>query len=908
MRKGSFGTIQDHNHDNHTIVWWDESGLVFKYAQYLGGFTIFILEKTCFPRQAVLLYNHQIMKQVSQAQPASNLVRLSGIVERVTFHNAENGWSVLKVSPFNEPHKLVTVIIHQAKVFAGSSMEFYGTWSYHQKHGEQFKAERAIEKKPSTSAALEKYLGSGLIRNVGPKTAQKIVKFFNERTLEVLEEHIDELLKVPGIAEKKLFDIKNSWQEHRAIRDVMIFLQGYGISTLFAVKIYKAYGNDAISTVSANPYQLARDIYGIGFFSADKIALNMGFEKDGVPRIEAGIKHVLASARDNGHCYLLESQIIKNTQELLETGEPEQITGILLSLTKTNEIKKMVLPDEKGQEVIAYYSNSIFFDEQYVSRRVREWVAQSVIVDQNRIAHWLERYCYRQHIVLSEEQQASVAGIVSKSFSLLTGGPGCGKTTTTKALVKLLQAMQKRVVLAAPTGRASQRMSEVIGSEAKTIHRLLEWAPGKNGFRKGEDDPLQLDYLIVDECSMLDINLAASLLKAVPRNAQVLFVGDPDQLPSVGAGNVLHDILQTTCVPSFRLTKVFRQAEESMIIRFAHQINNGQIPKIDSPFFKPELWKDKTGCLFVDAEEATQEQLHFLGRAKAAIRHTVTTGEEQVLQAGDKITGIMKREEDTLLIDSLLVQECREESEIYAPVFNIPEKFKHVDLMKVHQAQGGIEQLKSIIKTVHPWSALHHGMTGLDMVLRLYTRTIPEYYGKDIEIQILSPQVRGSLGTHNLNQVIQQAVNPEQQGKKQIQIGERVYREGDRVIQTRNNYDLGVYNGDIGRIKAIDLESYSCQIQFGKHAPITYEREDLTEISLAYGITIHKSQGSEFDAVIIPVASQHFKMLFRNLVYTGLTRAKQLCVFVGSRKALSMAVKQIDNHKRQTALSYLIKK
>ncbi|MEI6262179.1 MAG: AAA family ATPase, partial [Deltaproteobacteria bacterium] len=844
------------------------------------------------------------MKSSPQAPPTESLDRLSGIVERVTFHNAENGWSVLKVSPFNEPHKLVTVIIHQAKVFAGSSMDFYGTWSYHQKHGEQFKAERVIEKKPSTSAALEKYLGSGLIKNVGPKTAHKIVKFFHERTLQVFEETIEDLLQVPGIAEKKLTDIKNSWQEHRAIRDVMIFLQGYGISTLYAVKIFKIYGNDAISKVSGNPYQLARDIYGIGFFSADKIALNMGFEKDGIPRIEAGIKHVLAAARDNGHCYLLESQIIKNAQDLLETGTPDQITNILLSLIAANEIKKRELPDEKGRQVSAYYSNTIFFDEQYVAKRIKQWIAQPVIVDQTRINKWLNRYCQNQSIVLSDEQQASVAGIAGKSFSILTGGPGCGKTTTTKVLVKLLQAMQMRVVLAAPTGRASQRMSEVIEYEAKTIHRLLEWAPGKNGFKKGEDDSLQLDYLIIDECSMLDINLAAALLKAVPQNAQVLFIGDPDQLPSVGAGNVLHDLLQATCVPSFRLTKVFRQAEESMIIRFAHQINKGQIPRIESPFHKPGLWKDKAGCIFIDADEATQEQLQFIGRAKAAIRHTVTTGEEQIVQSGDKITGMMKREEDALMIDNLLVQEFRDSSEIHAPIFNIPDKFKHVDLMNIHKAQGNIEELKSIIKSIHPWSALLHGVTGLDMVLRLYTRSIPEYFGKDIEIQILSPQIRGSLGTLNLNQSIQQAVNPEQPGKKQIRVGERVYREGDRVIQTRNNYDLGVFNGDIGWITNIDMEDFSCLIQFGKQAPIAYEREDLTEISLAYGITIHKSQGSEFDAVIIPVATQHFKMLFRNIIYTGLTRAKQLCVFVGSRKALAMAVKQIDNRKRQTALSF----
>jgi exodeoxyribonuclease V alpha subunit len=658
--------------------------------------------------------------------------------------------------------------------------------------------------------------------------------------------------------------------------------------------------------VSSNPYQLARDIYGIGFFSADKIALNMGFEKDGVPRIEAGIKHVLAASRDNGHCYLLESQIIKNTQDLLETGRPEQITAILASLIAAGEVRKRVLPDEKGQEVTAYYSKSLFFDEQYVAGRVKQWVTQSLAVDRNRIDNWLERYCSKQSIVLSVEQQAAVAGIAGRSFSVLTGGPGVGKTTTTKVLVKLLQAMNRHVVLAAPTGRASQRMSEVVGQEAKTIHRLLEWAPAKNGFKKSEDDPLHVEFLIIDECSMLDISLAAALLKAVPWDAQVLFIGDPDQLPSVGAGNILHDLLQAPSVPGFRLTKVFRQAEENLIVRFAHQINKGEVPRIESPFQRPALWKEKAGCQFIDAEEATQEQLQFIGRAKSAIRHTLATGEEQIVQMGDQFTGRMKREEDALMIDDLLVQEFKDAREIHAPILTIPQKFKHVDLLKISQAQGAIAELKAILTSIHPWSALHHGLTGLDMVLRLYTKTIPEYFGADIEIQILSPQVRGSLGTLNLNNAIQKAVNPEQQGKKEIKIGERIYRVGDRVIQTRNNYDLGVFNGDIGRITAIDLENFSCLIQFGRQAPIPYEREDLTEISLAYAITIHKSQGSEFAAVIIPVATQHFKMLFRNLIYTGLTRARQICIFVGSRKALSMAVKQIDNRKRQTALTSLI--
>ncbi len=840
---------------------------------------------------------------IRPSDPSS--IRLSGIVERVTFHNLENGWSVLKVSPFNEPQKLATVVIHQAKVFAGSSMEFWGVWTHHPKHGEQFKADQAIEKKPASSAAMEKYLGSGLIRGVGPKTAVKIVKFFKERTLDIFEKNIDELLSVPGIAEKKLLDIKTSWQEHKAIRDVMIFLQGYGISTLFAVKIFKTYGNDSISIVSRNPYQLAKDIYGIGFFSADKIALNMGFERDGILRIEAGIKHVLAASRDEGHCFLNEDQIIKNTTTLLGIDDSDRIKTSLAALLKSNEIKKRTVQDCDGLKVAAYYSNSLFFDEQYVAGRISKWTQNTIQIDRDRVTKWVDQYCDKYGTTLSDEQRASVVGITACPFSILTGGPGCGKTTTTKVLVKLLQAMKKRVILAAPTGRAAQRMSDVIGQEAKTIHRLLGWAPEKNGFKACEEDPLKLDFLIIDECSMLDISLAASLLKAVSPTAQLLFIGDSDQLPSVGAGNVLFDLLQATSVLSFRLTKVFRQAEESMIIRFAHQMNRGQVPQIDSPFHKPQLWKEKAGCLFIDAEEATREQIQFLHKAKAALQRTSMTGEEQVLQMEDKVTGVLRREDDNLKIESLLIQEFSDPSEVQAPIFTIPKKFQHVDLLKLHNASGDIEELKTIVKSVHPWSALHYNMTGLDSVLRIYTKTIPEYFGKDIEIQVLTPQVRGSLGTLNLNNAIQIAINPEHQGRKQIKVGERIYREGDRVIQTRNNYDLGVYNGDIGRIRSIDLENYSCLIQFGKQ-DVAYEREDLTEINLAYAITIHKSQGSEFSAIIIPVTTQHFKMLFRNLIYTGLTRAKQLCVFVGSRKALAMAIKQIDNRNRQTALTQLI--
>ncbi|MCF6158288.1 MAG: hypothetical protein E3K32_06905 [wastewater metagenome] len=834
------------------------------------------------------------------------VICLSGIVERVTYHNPENGWSVLKVSPFHEPHQLVTVLIHQAKVFAGSSMEFWGVWNHHPKHGKQFKATKAIEKKPASTAAMEKYLGSGLIKGVGPKTASKIVKYFRENTLQVFEEKIDDLLNVPGIAEKKLFDIKNSWQEHKAIRDVMLFLQGYGISTLFAVKIFKTYGDNAIGIVSQNPYQLAKDIYGIGFFSADKIALNMGFEKDGAPRIEAGIKHVLAASRDEGHCYLYEDQILKNTQALLLIEVPDRIRLLLKELLLKNEVKKRIIESEDGEMRDAFYANTLFFDESCVASKIQLMISQKLGVDHGRVQNWVERYCNKQAIALSSEQQAAVVGISQKSFSILTGGPGCGKTTTTRVLVKLLLAMRKKVVLAAPTGRAAQRMSEVIGYEAGTIHRLLEWMPDKNGFKKSEENPLQVDFLIVDECSMLDISLANALLKAVPLTAQVLFIGDPDQLPSVGAGNVLHDLLEVPVIPIFRLTKVFRQAEESMIIRFAHQINRGEIPRIESPIHRSALWHEQSGCLFVDAEEATKEQVKFLQKAKSVLAKTVSSGEEYLIQKEEKITGVLKKTDDGIKVDDLCVQEFSTPYEINTPVFVIPGKFTHVDLEKLSRAEDDLEEIKSIIKSVHPWSALHYGMTGLDVVLRLYTKTIPAYFGKDIEIQVLTPQVRGSLGTMNLNRELQNAVNPEKEEKRQIQIGDRVFREGDRVIQTRNNYDLGVFNGDIGKIIHVDLESFCCHIRFGRQKPILYEREDLTEIVLAYAITIHKSQGSEFDAVIIPVATQHFRMLFRNVMYTGLTRAKKLCVFVGSRKALSMAVRQIDNRKRQTALTRLI--
>ncbi len=848
--------------------------------------------------------------QNQSAPPKANLERLAGIVERVTFHNEQNGWSVLKVTSFKDPARMTTVLIHQAKVFAGATMEFWGAWGHHPKHGEQFKAVRAVEKKPATAAALEKYLGSGLIKGVGPATAKKIVSHFNEKTLEVFESKIDDLMKVPGIAEKKLEQIKVSWEEHRSIRDVMIFLQGYGISTLFATKIYKTYGDKAIQIVSENPYRLAHDIYGIGFFSADKIALAMGFARTGEPRIEAGIKHVLSASREEGHCFLTERQIVADTLELLrEMIEPDRIKAVVQNLLSTDQVKCRQLVRDSDEPESCYYSQGLYFDELTAANQIKGLLSVTVATNANRMRAWVDRYCVKHAISLSDEQSTAVCGIPGESFSILTGGPGVGKTTCTKVLVQLLKAMQKRVLLAAPTGRAAQRMTEVIGSEAKTIHRLLEWAPDKNGFKRDDKAPLVTDFLIVDETSMLDVSLAASLLKAVPRGAQVLFVGDPDQLPAVGAGDVLSDLLKTQAVPRFRLTKVFRQAQASSIIRFAHEINSGTVPRIISPLARPKAFAEGNDCLFVDADEATQDQVKFIQRARFAIEQTAKESEGHLLKLGDDWVGRLQKTSEGIEVDRLYRPDEITEQAIRAPILTIPEKFKHVDLGKLAQAERGVSELAAILKSVHPWSSIHYGLTAVETVVRLYTKTIPEWLGQDAEIQVLTPQVRGTLGTLSLNESLQRISNPESPLKRQIQVGSKIFRVGDRVIQTRNNYDLAVFNGDIGWVSNLDTEEMTCEVRFssgGGDRIVSFEREDLSELALAYAITIHKSQGSEFQAVIIPVLGQHFNMLFRNLIYTGLTRAKKLVVFVGSRRAFAMAVGQIDNRKRQTALTNLI--
>ncbi len=813
---------------------------------------------------------------------------LRGIVDRVTYHNRDTGYSVLRVSPFDSPHQQETVIVFQTKVFAGATMEFTGNWTVHKQFGRQFQATEARELKPATTAALEKYLGSGLIKGVGPKTAKKIVRHFKERTLDIFESEIGRLTEVEGIAQKKLEMIKRAWIEHRAIRRVMMFLQSHGISTLFAVRIYKEYGDEAISLVTKNPYRLANDFYGIGFFSADKVALSIGLAPDSRQRIMAAVAHVLASSRDFGHCYLTHSQIRDRTRELLNLDLESQLSAILAEMENQNQLKLRQLAIGDGRSEPCYYSKSLFYDELYVANRIGQ-MAGHIERDRNRINDWIIRFCKQNSLKLSKEQSQAVTGIVCESFSILTGGPGCGKTTTTRVLVGLLEAMDVKVMLAAPTGRAAQRMSEVIGREARTIHRMLEWQ--MRGFKKNEDDPLNVQFLVIDECSMLDINLSAALLKAVPKTSQLLFIGDPDQLPSVGAGNVLKDIIASNRVPCFRLTKVFRQARESLIIRYAHQINAGEIPHIDSPFKKPERWKEVCDCLFIDSDEATNEQLHFINRVKKIYdqnRHRF--GElEKTQQANPFEFG------------------TGEQFVPYETEIVIPKKFVHVDLEKLAVSSTGVEELLQVVDRVHPWSSLRYGLSAVEVVKKLYLEWIPKYLGSRAEMQILSPMTRGSLGTLSLNSLIQQHGNPAEPGKGQLKVGERILRVGDRVIHRRNNYDLGVFNGDIGVVTDIDAENLSCQVSFfPDHRIIEYQSEHIVELDLAYAITIHKSQGSEFEVVIIPLLTQHFKMLFRNLLYTGLTRARKLAIFVGTRKAMAMAVRNRDTTKRQTTLQQLL--
>ncbi len=809
---------------------------------------------------------------------------LKCIVTRVTYHNPTTGWSVLRVQPVHSPQSQETVTVFQTKVFAGATILFLGAWEHHTRYGKQFKATQAIEKKPASTASIEKYIGSGLITGIGPKTAKRIVQHFKSETLNIFEHQTDRLLEVPGIAQKKLETIRSAWQTHRSIREIMMFLQSHGVSTLFSVRIFKKYGETAIEKVSNNPYQLADDFFGIGFFSADKIANSLGFGPNSEIRLRAGIKQILSASREQGHCYLSLQQIIKETNNLLSLNVSNRIQDLLEKMQADEELKLRLINGNEDQPINAYYANSIYFAENLVAEKILS-LKNKCPLNTKKVQNWIKEYTLKKGLKLSQDQLNATLGVISEQCAILTGGPGVGKTTTTQIIVKLFNALGKKVILAAPTGRAAQRMSEVIGQESKTLHRLLEWKATQ--FNRNENNPLAADVIILDECSMIDITLMASFLRAVPNDCQLLLIGDADQLPPVGAGCVLRDLIASQQLPCFHLTQVFRQAKTSKIIKFAHKINQGITPLIESPFNRPFAWQDGTDCLFIDSAEATQKQLAFIRQVK---RHFRTIDAQHTLpkDTGSNLANdpVGKHNEATL---------------------EIPKVFEHVSIEKLLKANKQTDELKAMIKKIPSDSSLHYGLSATDVVVKLILDWIPKYHPANRETQILSPMTKGSFGTANLNKLVQEKINPPAPNKAEIQFGGHILRVGDRVIHRRNNYDNNVYNGDIGIIEDVDNLSLSLVVSlFPNGRQVNFTKEDLMDLDLAYAITIHKSQGSEFDTVIMPLLSQHFVMLHKNLIYTGLTRAKKLSVIVGSRQALAMASQKNDNESRQTALQEIL--
>jgi exodeoxyribonuclease V alpha subunit len=722
-------------------------------------------------------------------------------VDRVTYRNEENGWTVLKVRNV-EDHSLVTVTGSLPPIQEGEHLQLVGLWSSHSTYGRQFKADRAVPIRPTTRAAIMRYLSSGIIKGIGDKTAERIVGHFGLETFKILDENPGCLMQVPKIGKKKAHEIIESWKAQKSIADVMMFLSNHGVSLTYAQKIIRLYGEQAIELISANPYQLAVDISGIGFIKADTIAKSIGIAPDSPERIRAAIIYQMQQAEDRGHCYQTSLQITELLQATLglpqsslEALVPEQLSllaGAGSLLTEPVEFE--------SETTLSHWRPELMAAECDIADGLARLLKRGVELDESRVDQWIQRYNEAASAPLSDSQGEAVRKAAASRVFILTGGPGVGKTTTANAIIRLFKAMGKTVLLAAPTGRAAQRLSEVSSEKARTIHRLLEWQPAEGGFARNEANPLKADVIICDESSMLDVRLASSLIGAAPDHAQVVFIGDVDQLPSVGPGNVLRDMINSSRIPCTKLREIFRQAATSSIVRHAHEINEGLVPQFitDSP----------TDCQFLE----------------------VDTSDE--------------------------------------------------------------------IRT---------------MIQRLLTDVLPNKYKFDPtrDVQILSPMNRGDLGTQTLNAELQELLNPDpkahmREANQKQREGE--LRDGDKVIQTSNNYDLQVFNGDIGFVTATNVEGGKTKVVFGDGRLVTYERDQIDDLKLAYAITIHKSQGSEFPVVILPMSMQHYVMLQRNLIYTGLTRARKLAVFIGSKKSLAHAVRNNVSIARQTRLANRLQK
>jgi exodeoxyribonuclease V alpha subunit len=707
---------------------------------------------------------------------------LTGTIERVTFHNPENGFAVLRIDT-GGARGLVTVVGHMPQVVEGEAITAEGEWVNNRDHGPQFKAEHLHLTPPTSAEGIEKFLASGLIKGIGKKYARKIVKVFGERTLEVIDASPTFLQEIKGMTAQRIEQIRESWNQQKAVRGIVLFLHSHGIGTARAVRIYKTYGDNAVEIVKENPYRLASDIWGVGFQTADQLAMKLGVPRDSPYRARAALSHFLKQSSLDGHVGFPEDQAIERTAAMIDVNH-SLVAGAVELAKNAHELVR----DAQSGETWLYLT-MLFQAEIGVAKAVRYLQQGPHPLNGVNLEKSWDQVEYRIGLQLAPKQREAIQQATARKMLVITGGPGTGKTTIVRGILEVFVELDLRFALAAPTGRAAKRLSETTGVEAKTIHRLLEFDPLAGGFSRGDQRQLKLDLLIVDEASMIDIVLMNALLKAVPLNACVVFVGDVDQLPSVGPGTVLKDLIASKVVPVVRLTEIFRQAEQSWIVRAAHRVNEGQMPESAPP--------NGGDFYFIEAE------------------------------------------------DPAVV---------------------------------------------------------LDRILTVVHERIPARFGFNpfTDIQVLTPMHNSELGTKNLNTQLQELLNPKKAGLEVKRPG-WTFRIGDKVLQTRNDYEKNVFNGDIGRVTNIDEDDQELVVDFDGEL-VTYSYEDLDELLLAYAMTVHKSQGSEYAAVVMPVHTQHFVMLQRNLLYTAVTRGKKLVVLVGTRRALNIAVQRHDTGRRYSGL------
>lgn len=716
------------------------------------------------------------------------LTEIRAQIERITYQNEESGYTIARASMVGR-RDLITIVGNLYTVHAGEVFKLEGEWQNHPKFGEQFRVAAYETVVPATVTGIEKYLGSGLIKGIGPVMAKRLVSMFGLETLSIIETDIEKLHEVQGIGEKRIEMIRTAWDDQREIRDVMLFLQGHGVTPSFGAKIFKQYGKESIHVVRNNPYRLATDVFGIGFITADKIAEKLNIPKESQMRVEAGILYVLNQLSDDGHvCYPYEL-LIEKCGEILGVGREI----IVQSMAKIAMDKKIMIEDF-GRTVNLHsdnrfvYLSKFYLCETGVAQKLKSLLidGRTTSFDENKAIEWVQG---ELRIRLGGDQKQAIKESLVRKLMVVTGGPGTGKTTVINAIIRIAKRLGQKVLLAAPTGRAAKRMTEATGQEAKTIHRLLEFNPREGIFKRNETTTLDAGLIVIDETSMVDTILMYHLLMAVPGNATVILVGDVDQLPSVGAGNVLKDIIDSGIVPTVRLTEIFRQARESLIIVNAHRVNNGEMPLI----------------------------MHDGGRLH----------DFYFFQADEPEKALEK-----------IIELCREK---------IPDKFG---------------------------------------------------YNPIEDIQVLTPMHKGVIGAANLNTMLQKTLNASQD---ELVRNGKVFRRGDKVMQIRNNYEKEVFNGDGGRISRIDRETQEVIVQYDGRK-VSYEYSELDEIVLAYAVSVHKSQGSEYPAIVMPIHTQHYMLLQRNLLYTGITRGKRLVIVVGTMKAIAMAVKNSKTQHRYTLL------